>query len=268
VPTVLARRFRLLDPLGAGASGTVWRAWDRRARRVAAVKLLPSYGVPPTPEVGHPHLLVPYARVPDGESVVHALHLVRGGTAGLLLAEHGALPEDFVAVLVAHLLGALAALHGVGLVHRDVTPANLLLEPTGAGRPHLWLSDLDLVAPAGSPAPVGTGPLGTPGYVAPEVVTGSATDPRQDLFAAGVIAGELLTGHVPRRARDLPRGRLRTLLAALVDDDPGRRPSDAGAALAMLHETGVPPGAPWRTRSRPPVVPDRWRRRLSRGCGC
>ena len=152
-------------------------------------------------------------------------------------------------------------------MHRDVKPANLLLEPTGVGRPHLWLGDLELVTPAGEPEAGGGKPLGTPGYLAPELAAGTPPDPRHDLFAVGVTAAELLTGHVTHRSRDVPRGRLRPLLTALASADPEARPPTADAALALLRGAGVPPGTPWRARSRPPVVPDRLRR-VSRCCGC
>lgn len=272
--TLLAHRFRLLEPIGAGGSGTVWRAWDRRLRRVVAAKVLPSYAVRAPLAPDHPHLLTPYARVEDGATVVAATHLVRGGTVERLLAERGALPGDYVAVLLDQLLRALAALHRAGLVHRDVKPANLLLEPTGAARPRLWLADLDLVAPVGGSVRGLTEGVGTPGYLTPELPRDGPPDPRHDLFAAGVTAVELLTGLPPRRPRDLPRGRLRPLLSALVDPDPACRPSTAGDALTALRGAGVPVGTPWRAGGHPPVVPDRWRRRrsaaevVSRASGC
>ena len=153
MPTVLARRFRLVDPIGEGGSGPVWRAWDRQVRRVVAVKVLPGYVVPLRIPDRHPHLLTPYARVVDAGSILLATRLVRGGAADHLLAEHGALPEDFVAVLLDQLLQALVALHAAGFVHRDVKPANLLLEPTRTRRPHLWLGDLDLAARCRTPGP-------------------------------------------------------------------------------------------------------------------
>jgi eukaryotic-like serine/threonine-protein kinase len=175
---------------------------------------------------------------------------VRGGTAERLLAEHGALPASYVVVLLDQLLDALAALHGAGLVHRDVKPANLLLEPTGARRPHLWLADLGVATRIGESATV----AGTSGYVAPEVAPGTPAATGHDLFAVGVLAAELLTGQVPRTDRDLPRGPLHALLRDLTAADPVLRPAEAAAARARLRAIAVPEA------SDRPCVPDRMRR--------
>ena len=185
--------------------------------------------------------------------------LVRGGTADDLLAEHGALPEDYVAILLEQLLQALEAVHAAGVVHRDVKPANLLLEPTGCGRPHVQLADFGAAVALGAPIVGADSVVGTDGYLAPEACAGAGPDPRQDLYAAGITAVELLTGHVPRSPRDLPRGRLRRLLAELTHPDPDRRPPSASAALDRLRAYGVPDGTPWTARPHPPVVPDRYR---------
>ncbi len=100
-------------------------------------------------------------------------------------------------------------------------------------------------------------PAGTDGYLAPEAADGAPADPRHDLFAAGVTAVELLSGRLPRHDRDIPRGPLRALLRGLTDLDPPARPATAELARARLRAVGVPSGAPWRSRPRPPEVPDR-----------
>jgi eukaryotic-like serine/threonine-protein kinase len=249
-----ATQLRLIDPIGGGGAATVWRAWDADARRFVAVKV-PTPGTPAAPEpavrVVHPHVVTGDARSRGWLTQP----LVRGGTADRLLAEHGALPADYVAVLLDQLLDALAAVHATGLVHRDVKPANLLLEPTGAGRPHLRLADFGVAVPAGACVP----PAGTDGYLAPESAAGAPADPRHDLHAAGITTVELLSGRIPRDERDVPRGPLRALLRDLTGPDPPARPVTADVARDRLRGIGVPCGTPWRSRPRPPMVPDRMR---------
>jgi serine/threonine-protein kinase len=217
---LVARRFLLREMVGTGSTGPVRRAWDLRDRRQVVVKRGGA-----GPDLDHPHLL-PGRRV--GDLVV--LPLVRGGSAEQLLASRGILPAERVAGLLDQLLEALSALHEAGWVHGDVKPGNLLLEPTEAGPPHLWLADLGSARRIGAPGP----PDGTAGYVAPEARAGAPAHPRADLFAAGVTAAELLTGRPPRRPDDLPRGRLRPLLTALIAVDPDRRPESASKARALL----------------------------------
>ena len=245
---------RLVDPIGEGGSGVVWRAWDVRERRYVAAKVVASGQPVDRTRLRHPHVLTTDRWCEDAGSHLGLMRLVRGGTADRLLASHGALPAAYVAVLLDQLLQALGALHDAGLVHRDVKPANLLLEPTGTGRPYLWLGDLGVATPVGR-RPTTT--AATPGYVAPEVLPGTAPDPRHDVYAAGVTATELLTGHIPRDHRDVPRGPLGVLLRDLTDPDLEHRPAGAAEARGRLT---VPTDEPWRRDPHPPNVPDRLRR--------
>jgi eukaryotic-like serine/threonine-protein kinase len=250
--------IRLVDPIGQGSSGTVWRAWDRRTGRYAAAKVVAgAQDVTCRPLDHHPHVLTPYTTVLQDTSRLALMRLVHGGTADRLLAEHGALPASYVAVLLDQLLRALGAVHAAGVAHRDVKPANLLLEPTGDGRPHLYLADLGVAARLGRRPATSAG---TAGYVAPELRPGDPPHPRHDLYAAGVTAAELLTGRVPGHLRDLPSGPLRPLLRDLADPDPDRRPATAAEAQQRLRAIGVPQGTPWRSGRHPPDIPDRLRR--------
>ena len=145
-------------------------------------------------------------------------------------------------------------MHAAGVVHRDVKPANLLLEPTAAGAPFLRLGDFGVAVPV-EDVRLTRGPavVGTDGYLAPEQAGGAAPDPRQDLYAVGVVATQLLLGRPPRpgRAPMVPEGPLRPLVTALVDPDPSCGHPPRRAALERLRRIEVPADGPW------PVVPDR-----------
>ncbi len=95
------------------------------------------------------------------------------------------------------------------------------------------------------------GPVGTDGYLPPELLDGGPATPTQDLYAVGVVGTQLLTGHGP--LAPVPPGPLAPLLTALRDPDPSRRPADAAAARATLRSLHLPLGPPW---SREHLVPD------------
>jgi serine/threonine-protein kinase len=264
MPFLVAGRLRLLEPIGEGGTSRVHRAVDLSARTVVAAKLVPSYAARtgyawPSGLADHPHVLPVSDVVPAPGLEVLVMPLVRGGTADRLLAEHGRLPTDFVAVLLDQLLDALAAVHRAGLVHGDVKPANLLLEATGTGRPHLRLGDFGAATRPGRCARAASA-----GYLAPEAESGAALQPRHDLFAAGVAAAELLSGRPPRHRDELPHGPLGRLLDDLLTDGFLGRPLDAETARKRLRIIGVPHDAPWQRRWDAPDVPDRFRRRRRR----
>jgi eukaryotic-like serine/threonine-protein kinase len=256
------RRYLLADPVGVGGMGTVWRAWDRHERRWVAAKLRRPSGPDDAASVErfvreralrvrHRHVVQPAGRAARDD--LFTMDLVRGGDVEQLLERHGPLPDSYVRVVLDQVLQALVAVHAAGLVHRDVKPGNLLLEPTGTGRPWVRLGDFGIAVRCDDPrltrAPGG---VGTGGYMPPEQVAGAPPDPRQDVYAAGVVATQLLTGGPPGGpAPDTPLGRL---LASFTDPEPERRPATAAAALVRLRALGIPAGAPWQAGPDPPDV--------------
>ena len=258
-PAVVAGRYLLLDQIGTGGMGSVWRARDERTRCHVAVKVLGQHSSAllarfvreQAIRVRHPHVVAPHGWAAEDDLVVLAMEIVPGGSVADLLREHGPLDAGTVALLVEQLLMGLAAVHGAGLGHRDVKPANLLLEATGDGPPHLRLGDFGVAAPiADRRFTTVPGAIGTDGYMAPEQARGALPEPTQDLYAVGRVALELLTGLPPGRQREIPSHPLRPLVERLLVADPEQRLASADAALRLLRRLPVPAAAP-------PPVPDR-----------
>ncbi len=264
--------------------GAVWRARDLRTGSWVAVKVLGRHeGVgaalllrfvhEQSVRIQHRHIVAPSGWAAEDDIVVLTMDLVRGGSVETLLLEHGALPQPYVAALLDQTLQALTAVHTAGIVHRDVKPANLLLDATGSGPPRLRLADFGVAASAAE-AQLGPtiGAIGTDGYMSPEQLRGDTPHPRQDVYAAGVTAIRLLTGHLlthrlTRSDQGAPPGQLRSLLDQMTDPDPQRRTPDARTALHHLRRLGLT-GTP-ETGADRPFVPDRlgpppsrWRRPL------
>ncbi|MSZ78307.1 MAG: protein kinase, partial [Actinobacteria bacterium] len=201
----VAGRYVLLDEIGRGATGAVHRAWDVRHERYVAAKvlhdpdgsLLLRFVREQSLRIRHPHLLTPIGWAADDDLVLIAMDLVRGGSLLDLLRAHGPLPERFVAAVLEQLLAGLVAVHAAGLVHRDVKAANLLLEATGSDRPWVRLGDFGLACPLDDPVRLGSGPVGTPGYLSPEAERGAPARPAQDVYAAGAVGRRLLAGRAP-----------------------------------------------------------------------
>ncbi len=258
-PAVVAGRYVLLDQIGSGGMGSVWRAYDERAGVHVAVKvlghhssaLLARFVREQAIRVRHPHVVAPTGWAAEDDLVVLAMDLVAGGSVADLVREHGPLPPGLVAQLLEQLLLGLAATHGAGLVHRDVKPANLLLEATGDGAPHLRLGDFGVAAPiADRRFTTIPGAIGTDGYMAPEQARGAPPEPAQDLYAVGRVALELLTGLPPARQGEIPSHPLRPLVERLLTPDPAERLATADAALRLLRRLDVAP-------EPGPPIPDR-----------
>ncbi|MFI1104319.1 serine/threonine-protein kinase [Streptomyces melanogenes] len=203
---VFAGRYELIDPIGRGGVGAVWRAWDHRRRRCVAAKVLQQSDAhtllrfvrEQALRIDHPHVLAPASWAADDDKVLFTMDLVTGGSLAHLIGDYGPLPPRFVCVLLDQLLAGLAAVHAEGVVHRDIKPANILLEATGTGRPHLRLSDFGIAMRKGEPRLTETNyVMGTPGYFAPEQIMGADPDFPSDLFAVGLVALYLLEGQKP-----------------------------------------------------------------------
>ncbi len=207
---VFAGRYELVDPVGRGGVGAVWRAWDHRRRRYVAAKVLQQRDAhallrfvrEQALRIDHPNVLAPASWAADDDQVLFTMDLVAGGSLVHLVGDYGPLPPAFVCTLLDQLLAGLAAVHAEGVVHRDIKPANLLLEATGTGRPRLRLSDFGIAMRLGEPRLTETNlVVGTPGYLAPEQMMGAEPDFPADLFAVGLVALYLLEGpsRTPRR---------------------------------------------------------------------
>ncbi|WP_148571124.1 serine/threonine-protein kinase [Nocardioides caldifontis] len=283
VGEVIAGRYELVDLLGAGGAGAVWRVWDHREGCYRAAKILRQsdsdsllrFVQETSRRISHPHVVAPYGWSGEDDRVLFTMPLVDGGSLAQLLADHGALPAGWAGELAAQALGALARVHEAGLAHRDVKPGNLLLDATGTGAPHVRLSDFGAAAQVGGPRLTSVGTvIGTPGYLAPEQAEGAEPDPAQDVYALGVVLRQMLTGTPPDAAGappsrppglDATAAALWAVAERMTAREPGDRPT-AEEALWLLDavpggrelSAGADPDNPVEVFRQLPPLPPGW----------
>ncbi len=203
--------YLLEDEIGAGGMAVVFRARDERLDRPVALKVLaPRLAADDgfrvrflgesraAAAVDDPHIIPVYEAGEAGGVLFIAMRFVSGGDVRGLLRREGALAPSRAAAIVSPVASALDAAHAAGLVHRDVKPANMLLD-SRVGRPdHVYLSDFGLSRRGPSSGLTGAGArLGTVAYMAPEQIQGGDLDGRADQYALACTAFELLAGAVP-----------------------------------------------------------------------
>lgn len=262
---VVAGRFRLDAPLGHGGMGVVWGATQLVLDRPVALKLVrpEDLGDPARRDalldearaaarVSHPHLATVFdAGLDDDGSAFLAMERLDGEDLRALLARRGRLPPDEAIGLLLPALDALAAVHGAGLVHRDVKPENLQVTRASSGSLRCTLVDFGIAAEADLDTDDATGTLA---YLSPERLRGGATvGPRDDLWSFGVVLYEALAGRAPfvgahRQAlvgaiergvfpplRDLA-AEVSPTLAALVQRSLAHDPAQRPALARALHD--------------------------------
>ena len=277
--STVAHRYRLLEQLGRGGMGVVWRARDERLGRDVALKVLHSW-VADDPDLRerfdreasalarleHPNVVRLYDVLEDGGQTVLVLELVEGD--GLhALASGRRLGWDEVRRYCAPVAAGLAHAHARGVVHRDLTPSNVLVE-RATGRVVVTDFGLARLVRSSTSLPVSGVLAGTPEYWAPEQAAGEPTGPATDLYALGCILFQLLSGRLPfagedrlatglRRAHE-PAPTLASVApdvppdaAELVDRllarDPRARGTAADAALELgARDTALPRNAAQR----------------------
>jgi len=220
-------QYTLLDKLGEGGVGIVYRARHAMLRRPTAIKLLGEATRDPTrlarferevqltSELSHPNTIAiyDYGRTPEGV-FYYAMEHIEGITLEQLVTRDGPCPPGRVVRLLEQACGALAEAHAVGLVHRDIKPANLMICRRGGIPDFLKVMDFGLVKDIGGGAPHGgldeitrstaTTVLGTPLYLSPEAISRPAEiDGRADLYALGAVAYFLLVGQPPFTGQSL-----------------------------------------------------------------
>jgi protein kinase-like protein len=263
--------YRLGEPLGRGGMAAVYLASDERTRRQVALKVLAAdpdrdagarariiREARASAAVGHPHILPVYDAGEAHETVYVAMRYARGGDARSLVDRLGPLPPGYAWLIIDQIASALDAAHACGLIHRDVRPANILLDAgdtpagpvpgelargaraavrlaPGSQEPgHAYLGDFGLgrVFPPGQ-IMAADQVAGTLDYLAPEQIEGRALDGRTDLYALACTAFELLCGMPPFG----PDQGLTLMYAQLYAPPPpvsGRRPSLPMAADSVL----------------------------------
>ncbi len=289
----LVGSWLLEERIGGGGQAAVYRARHAVLLRPAALKLVhPAVWADPAFRVrfrrecdalaalDHPGIVpIIDAGEHDGRGYL-VMALARGGSLAARLAAGPMAPAE-AARLVASIASALDAAHRAGVLHRDVTPGNVLLDPAGP-----WLADFGIAVRSDATALTDAGALiGTAGYLAPELIAGARATPASDRYALAATAFRALTGEapfradgragllhahahrVPRRASEVRPGLPPALDAALADGlaiDPAHRPA-SGAALAEAIEAALGgTGAPTRAlvRRRPAAARRRRRRAL------
>jgi serine/threonine protein kinase/beta-lactam-binding protein with PASTA domain len=268
VGAVLERRYRVDAPLARGGMSSVYQGVDLRLDRPVAIKVMePRFAADRSfidrfelearaaARLHHPNVVAVHDQGVDSDQIYLVMELVDGGTLRDLLREQGALSVPLAFSILDPMLNALAAAHRAGLVHRDVKPENVLIGRGGTVK----VGDFGLVrAVANAGTTSADLILGTVAYLSPEQVATGAADPRSDVYSAGVVLYEMLTG-VPPYSADTPLSiayrhvnddmpppsEAKPGLPPAVDDlvlratrrDPALRPSDAAAFLAELAST-------------------------------
>ncbi|NIN51110.1 MAG: protein kinase [Gemmatimonadales bacterium] len=272
--------YTLVEKLGEGGMGVVYKARHAMLRRPTAIKLLPparsseallerfEREVQLTSELTHPNTIdiYDYGRTSDGV-LYYVMEYVEGISLDRLVETHGPLEASRTVALVTQVCGALAEAHDVGLIHRDVKPANLMICVRGGIYDFVKVLDFGLVKELGEGGSDVTHPdviMGTPLYMVPEAIQSpDSIGPPADLYALGAVAYYLLTGapvfegdnaielarhHLyseplpPSQKTELPiPERFEVLILACLAKRPGDRPTSARALLAELESVVAQP---------------------------
>jgi serine/threonine-protein kinase len=208
--TLLDGRYLVQSKIASGGTSTVYRGLDTRLDRPVAVKVMDSryagdeqfltrfqLEARTVARLKNPGLVAVYDQGLDARHPFLVMELIEGGTLRELLAERGPMPPHAVAAVLRPVLGGLATAHRAGLVHRDVKPENVLISDDG----EVKIADFGLVRAVAAAGITSTSViLGTAAYLSPEQVREGPPNragPRSDVYSAGIMTYELLTGHPP-----------------------------------------------------------------------
>src|SRR3954470_21279055 len=288
VGQVLDGRYRVQARIAQGGMATVYVGHDTKLERTVALKVMHANLVGDEDFVrrfiaeakhaaalSHPSVVAVYDQGTDKGHVFLAMEYVPGRTLRALLTERGRLGPRQALEIMQPVLAALGAAHRAGLVHRDVKPENVLLNADG----RIKVADFGLARAESASKQTKTGMLiGTVGYLAPEQVMSGDADARTDVYAAGIMLFELVTGHQPHQggtplavaykhvneAVPLPSSvvgglppQLDALVASATSRDPARRPLDADHFHAAAGEVyrSLPPDIDARLAALAPTPP-------------
>ncbi len=279
-PGAMVLHYRLVEPVGAGSMGEVWKADDTKLARTVALKFVAQRFAADTEgmealgqearhaaALNHPNICTIHAFEEDGTQRFLVMEYIDGTPLSAVIG-YGPLPTERIVEIAIQAGEALAAAHAGGVIHRDVKPANLML--TGGGNVKLTDFGIAKAVPKRGPSSTAAGaptPAGTLGYLSPEQARGEPADARSDLFSLGVVLYEMATGRRPFRGitpeavlqsilcqdpvrprtlnPGVPRGLERVILKAL-NKDPGARWQSAPAMSEALRRIPLRTASPFR----------------------
>ncbi|WP_084957250.1 serine/threonine-protein kinase [Thermoactinospora rubra] len=293
---LLAARYRLVEPVGRGGMGTVWRAHDELLDRDVAVKEVRLPNVldedlraelcarteregRATAMVAHPSVITVYDVVTEDDRPWIVMELLQAKSLEQLIQETGPLDPRYAAEIGRQILGALRAVHAKGILHRDVKPSNVLVTKERA-----VLTDFGLAAFEGEISITQVGMvLGSAGYIAPERVLGAKASPAADLWSLGATLYTAVEGHGLHGRRTaaaamaaltsgepipmVKAGPLAPVLEALLRIDPEKRIDSVRASLMLARvAAGGSAEQPIQSGRRYPIsAPSFGRRTAHRG---
>src|SRR5262245_27977344 len=228
--------YRIVEPLGAGGMGQVYRATDTRLGRDVALKVLPADRLADPDRrrrflsearavsaLSHPNIVTFYDLLSDGGEDILVLECVPGRMLDQLIGKRGLRQRDALAYAI-QIADGLAVAHQAGIVHRDLKPANIIVSESGAVK----ILDFGLATFTNAESVEGR-IVGTVAYMSPEQAEGRRVDARSDILSFGLVLYEMLTGRRAGILRDesataegVPAA-LQTLLARCLRQDPARR---------------------------------------------
>jgi Protein kinase domain len=240
--TLLAQRYRIVSLLGRGGMGEVYRANDLLLGQTVALKFLPvewtsdegtlarfRNEVRIARQISHPNVCRVYD-IGEAEGTTYlSMEYVDGEDLASLLRRIGRLPQDKALEIARRLCAGLAAAHDKGVVHRDLKPANIMLD----GQGQLRITDFGLAGVAGELKDIRSG---TPGYLAPEQLSGLEVTARSDIYALGVVLHEVFTGKRPSEDSSHPdlAPEVDRVIRRCLAEDPAKRPASALQVAAAL----------------------------------
>ena len=265
-------RYRVDEQIARGGMATVYRATDTRLDRTVALKVMhPSFAEDPdfvarftrearaAARLSNPHIVKVFDQGQDGSVIFLAMDYVPSRTLRDVLGERGRLSVPEALTVIDPVLQALAAAHADSVVHRDVKPENVLIGDDG----HVYVTDFGLARATNSASTQHATAgmlLGTVAYLSPEQVSPGVSDERSDVYSAGVVMFEMLTGSPPFTGteaiavayrhvnEDVPAPSSVDGVSDLLDDvvldatrrDPSSRPADASALLRQVRAVPRP----------------------------
>src|SRR6266705_142782 len=212
--TTFAGRYDIKESLGAGGMGVVYRAFDRELQEPVAIKTLKPEAMAGgtvaldrfkqeirlARKIAHRNVVRTYDLGEQNGMYYLTMEYVEGTSLKQLIVSRGKLPVPVALTVGKQLCRALEVAHAEGVIHRDIKPQNIVVEPSG----FLKVMDFGIARLANPPQGKGLTEagmsIGTPDYMSPEQLSGAELDPRSDLYAAGVVLFECLTGRVPFEA--------------------------------------------------------------------